>query len=173
MKNFLAWIPYDLIKVIMSWLLPSESPPRLSNAVTTDWLQSEFMDISNISDALMTQDTKLRSYYDSWLEILSLNADCHISVSLRDGFHQIRNSWGKTNKNTHTASIGISVQFNNNNANHKHWKGDFIRKATHILDTCDKVDSLMFDECSSDVESIIDEVELKTLSRLKHIGIDP
>jgi hypothetical protein len=169
MLNFLARIPTDVVKEIASFLIPLQSPPLLSNAVTTDWLQKEFVDTSNLIDSL-TQVINLRAY-KSWIDILSLNADCHISVNLRDGAHEIRNSMQRTNKNTHTRSVHIAVQFNNGNANHRLWKNNFIWKATHVLDNCNDVDSLIFDECSSNVESIIDKVAIETLSRLTHIGI--
>jgi hypothetical protein len=168
--NFLAQIPFDLVKLIASFLLPlQESPPRLSDAVTTEWLQNEFVDVSHLIDAL-TQGIDLREY-DSWIDVLSWNADCHISVNLRDRAHEIRNSMQRTNKKTHTRSVHIAVQINNGNANHKLWKNNFIWKATHVLDNCNDVDSLIFDECSSNLESIIGKVAIETLSRLTHIGI--
>ncbi len=146
-------LPDEFLRHLVSdWLQPL---PRsiLSDVFSSDfWFLPDFNDVSRLGDAI-SSNKDLRSS-EFLVDTLSLTE--HIQISCQNGgLLEIENSIEKSTFKKHTTIVSISVQCRNRSQSEKLWKKAFVEKTTATVKERDDYQSLIFRNCSFDIESVV------------------
>jgi hypothetical protein len=169
MVKLMEKLPDEILRHLVSeWLQPL---PRsiLSDVFSSDcWFLPDFKDVSRLGDAI-SSDKELRTF-EFLVDILSLTE--HIQISCHGDLLKIENSIEKSTFKKHTTTVSISVQCRNRSHSEKLWKKAFVEKTAATVKERDDYQSLIFRNCSFDIESVVvRELKSSSLGGLIHISI--